>query len=1158
MIKRVEPFTVYFKKTVAILLFTALNFAGFNSFGQGTNCASADPFCTGTTYTFNNNSTGTGPGMGPQAQNGPNYGCLMTQPNPAWYYMEILNPGNLDITINQTNGSGSGTDVDFICWGPFSSQSGNCGSLTSGNTVDCSYSTAATEVCNISGAATGQFYLLLLTNYANTPGVITFNQTGGAGTTNCGVLCTSPSIATAGTQTLTCTTVSVTLTGSSSTPGVTYHWTGPGGFSSNAANPSVSVAGTYTLTVTDPANPACPSTTTQAVTTNTTLPNASTGATQNLTCTTTSVNLSGNSSTGGAGYSWSGPSGFSSSSQNPAVSTVGTYTLTVTNPSNGCTATAQQTVGTNTTPPNASAGAAQNLTCAITSVSLSGNSTTGGATYSWTGPGGFSSASQNPAAGAAGTYTVTVTDPANGCTATAQQTIGSNTTPPDASTAATQNLTCTITTVNLGGNSATGGATYSWSGPGGFTDGTQNPAVTTAGTYTLTVTDPANGCTATAQQIIGTNTTPPDATAGAAQNLSCMTTSVNLSGNSATTGATYSWAGPGGFTDGTQNPAVSTAGTYTLTVTDPANSCTATAQQIVNPAAGQPDATTGAAQSLTCAVLSVNLNGSSTSTNVTYSWSGPSGFASTSQTPAATATGTYTLTVTDTITGCSSTAMQTVNSNTTPPNATAGAVQSLTCTVLSLNLNAGSGTPSVSYNWSGPGAFTSSIANPPVTAVGTYTVTVTDPANGCTATATQVINSNTVPPDAGAGAAQTLTCLAPAANLNGTSATSGATYSWAGPGGFTSSVQNPTVSSVGTYTVTVTDPVNGCTATAQQIVNPSAGAPNATAGTAQSITCITSSVSLSGSSTTGGVNYSWSGPGGFTSSVQNPSVSTAGTYTLTVTDPANGCTSVVSQVVNTNTTPPVAAAGIDQTLGCGIASIALNGAGTSTGATYSYNWTSSTGTITSGGTTLAPVVGQGTYTLTVTNSANGCTSSDVAIVSGVVTPDAAFTASPTSGLAPLPVGFVNGSTGAVGYAWTFGQGTTSALSDPTMVYNTPGNYTVTLYAVSIDGCIDSTKAIIHVDELSVLVVPNIFTPNGDGNNEVFMPVVAEGLTNFDAQVYDRWGLKMFEWNDEHSGWNGKAKNGAPAPDGTYYYIITATGQDGKKYDYKGYISLMRN
>lgn len=80
-------------------------------------CSGALPFCTGTTYTFNN-TTGTG--------NQGTLECLSTTPNPTWYYLEIATAGNIDIQINQVNGSGSGIDVDFALLGPYASVAAGC------------------------------------------------------------------------------------------------------------------------------------------------------------------------------------------------------------------------------------------------------------------------------------------------------------------------------------------------------------------------------------------------------------------------------------------------------------------------------------------------------------------------------------------------------------------------------------------------------------------------------------------------------------------------------------------------------------------------------------------------------------------------------------------------------------------------------------------------------------------------------------------------------------------------------------------------------------------------------------------------------------------------------------------------------------------------
>jgi hypothetical protein len=152
------------------------------------NCATAEPFCTGTTYNFPLAYDGSGAGSGPQAETGPDYSCLYTTPSPVWYYLLIDQPGNIDIHM----ASSSGTDIDFTCWGPFSSLSGACGNLTATNTVDCSYSTAAQEDCNISNTLTGQFYLMCITNFYNTATNAVFSQSNigqsGAGSTNCNIV----------------------------------------------------------------------------------------------------------------------------------------------------------------------------------------------------------------------------------------------------------------------------------------------------------------------------------------------------------------------------------------------------------------------------------------------------------------------------------------------------------------------------------------------------------------------------------------------------------------------------------------------------------------------------------------------------------------------------------------------------------------------------------------------------------------------------------------------------------------------------------------------------------------------------------------------------------------------------------------------------------
>ena len=154
---------------------------GISSFAnaQGNNCINAAPLCTDSPITF---PAGTNSGTG---ETGPDYGCLGSEPNPAWYFLQIADPGSITFTLTTSPSE----DIDFILWGPFASQSAPCtDDLTDANEVDCSYSSASTETAVIPNAQTGELYILLITNYSNDPTSISVSQTGGTGTTDCGAV----------------------------------------------------------------------------------------------------------------------------------------------------------------------------------------------------------------------------------------------------------------------------------------------------------------------------------------------------------------------------------------------------------------------------------------------------------------------------------------------------------------------------------------------------------------------------------------------------------------------------------------------------------------------------------------------------------------------------------------------------------------------------------------------------------------------------------------------------------------------------------------------------------------------------------------------------------------------------------------------------------
>lgn len=169
--------------------------------------------------------------MNTTAPVGPNYGCLGSYPNPAWFYCKALTPGNL--TLNITNSAN--IDIDYICWGPFTSASAGCLSGLTGAAVDCSYSSSSNETCSIPSMQNGEYYILLITNYSNLPTDISFSIVGGVATISCEEICVTNSYY----NTPLCVDGTLQLLATDHLSQGTYVWNGPNGFSSSQGNPSL-------------------------------------------------------------------------------------------------------------------------------------------------------------------------------------------------------------------------------------------------------------------------------------------------------------------------------------------------------------------------------------------------------------------------------------------------------------------------------------------------------------------------------------------------------------------------------------------------------------------------------------------------------------------------------------------------------------------------------------------------------------------------------------------------------------------------------------------------------------------------------------------------------------------------------------------------------
>lgn len=1133
-----------------------------------------------------------------------------------------------------------------------------------------------------------------------------------------------------------------------------WSWTGPNGFSSAQQNPAVNAGGQYIVTAT--LSSGCTVSSTVTVPENKTAPDImATGG--SLGC-LSAITLNVNSTVSGATYSWTGPNNFSSNSKNPTVSTAGTYTATVTNPANGCTA--QQSVSVTAASSTVSTFWLEDFTGLGNGATSDAGATawtaatSGSGTYSvqnnefktsfsgqtegvWTSQeinisgkqnvtfsvdlrseattnnafetldyirvyyklnGGGETLVYEDLAGigstTTGTASATITSEAlNGSTLqviiktnnsadneryyfdnvklTGSDYIGEN-----ATATAGHDLTCYWPTVTLLGSSTAGGVSYSWTGPNNFTSSAQNPVVSAPGIYTLTVYNPATGCTGTDTAFVVPDTTAPGATASASGSLSCSgSSSVTLSGGSSTPGVTYSWTGPNNFGSTDQNPVVNTAGTYNLTVTNEATGCTSTAQVSVTMSSTSTGTVwledftlaNGTTSDAGTTAWSVTTNPSTTlfsvlnneirisnstatgqgvwtsgvmnitgKSNITISAAVRSSIINNA---VMNATGEYadyirfyykldngaevlfdeklgvinnhsTTNTPISVSGLNGTSLQIVVRaratgndefyyfdnvqvvGTTPTgiNVVATATDVLTCTTNTVGLTGSTpATSPVNYSWTGPDNFTSAVQNPSATTAGIYTLTVTDPSTGCTGSDTALVSLNNTPPGASASASGQLTCnTGSSVTLSGTSATTGVSYSWTGPDNFTSTAQNPVVGTAGTYNLTVTNPVNGCTSNTSVVVtfnniitstawledftlpngtstdagasswttaiNPSTtlfsvlnnefrisnstttgegawtsgaidisgktnisistqvrssiinnavmnstgeyadyirfyyklnngaevlfaerlgiinnhsttptpisitglsgnslqivvraratgndefyyfdnvqvvatAAANVTANaTGGSINCINNSVTLQGGTATSGAIYTWGGPNGYSSTVQNPVVNTPGIYTLTVA--MGSCTATDTATVSQDTTRPgVTASANPLQLTCIATTSTLAGNSTTPGVNYS--WQNASGGIIAG-TANTSVNAPGSYTLTVTNPANGCSSaSQVSVTQDTIAPTG-ITVSHTgiiTCITPSIMIDATVSSGNVNYGWTGPNGFTAS------------------------------------------------------------------------------------------------------------------------------------
>ncbi|MCX8143315.1 MAG: gliding motility-associated C-terminal domain-containing protein [Bacteroidia bacterium] len=835
----------------------------------------------------------------------------------------------------------------------------------------------------VSGSSTGTVtvnqggvYQVTVTNTANSC-TTTISQSVTQNTT-------APNVTASASGSLNCTTNTVQIT-TNVTPssGISYNWSGPGIVSgSGTGTIVVNQSGTYQVTVTNTANN-CTATTSQAITQNTTAPNVTASVSGSLNCTTNTVQITTNvTPSSGISYNWSGPGIVSGGSTGTiVVNQGGTYQVTVMNTANNCTATTSQSVAMDNNVPSIQANVSNSLNCTVTSAQISTTvSPSGTYTYNWSGPGIVSGSSTGTVTvNQGGVYQVTVTNTANSCTVSITQSVTQNTTAPTVAASSTGTLDCNNATIQITSTVNPTSVTYSWMPSSGIVSGQGTGTITVnqPNTYTLIVTDAVNTCTSATTANITQNTVAPVVSAGSNQTLTCSSPSVQLIGSSSpSTGVTVSWlGGVCGSTNSFTTDACA-AGTYTLVVTDNTNGCSSSSTVQVIPDVNLPSISATPSGSLNCTTNSVQIVASTTVSPVTYTWSG-GGIVSGNGTATITVNqgGVYQLTVTNTSNGCSTSTVISVTENTTAPTVAASSTGTLDCNNATIQITSTVNPTFVTYSWipssgivSGQGTGTITVNQP-----NTYTLIVTDAINTCTSVTTANITQNTVAPVITAGTNPTLTCASTSVSIGASSnPNTNVSVNWTGPNvcGATNTFTT-SACAAGTYTIVVTDNTNGCSSSATIAVIPDANIPVVTANSSGSITCNNPTVQIAATTTASPVSYTWNGSGVVSgSNTSTAVVNQSGTYTVVVMNTSNGCiaTQTVNVAIDTNS-PSVSLSASSQSISCtnGTVDISVSPANS----TYSYNWNGA-GTFSGQGTATISTTNSGTYQVVVTNTINGC------------------------------------------------------------------------------------------------------------------------------------------------------------------------------------------
>lgn len=709
---------------------------------------------------------------------------------------------------------------------------------------------------------------------------------------------------------------------------------------------------------------------------------------------------------------------------------------------------------------------------------------------------------------------------------------------------------------------ATGGQSYQWEGPLGFTSNVQYPVLNSvdpnvSGVYQVTVTG-VNSCTTTAS---GTVVVHPTPTLAVSASTVCETHSLNLFASS-DPGNTFSWKGPGGFSSNAEDPVISPVqtsltGNYSVTVYGP-NSCSNTA--VVHASVAALPTPSFVANSPLCVARDLKFNSNGTIGAEQFQWSGPGGFSSTIPNPTLTNVamqnaGVYTLVVT--AGPCVTSIQKNVVVNPLPAPQITGPDKVCQGKPLQLTVTA-SGHQLVSYLWlypqGGSGQQTISFDSTKFHHSGVYSATVTDN-NQCSGSVTSQIEILANPDLTVTG---DTVCLNNSATLTVSGA---ATYEWSGPNLLVATGPQAVVAMAPdlapTSYMVIGTAVNGCTAVGTAEVHTKELPVPVMKISPRNIVCISSDIKLEGE---GGEEYEWRLPNSFIYRGKQVQLKVdrtdmAGQYTLVVTDRI-GCQNYTVSSVEVH---PYPNGSLTSTYWDGCvpfcADFKFQPSFTSTNVVSVWRY----GQKSAGGSFSNCFNTPGTYVFSgrLEDTLTGCVQTQTYQVVAYRKPIADFVVpkEPVEVFHPVSLTAIPAGTAVNHWSWHLDNG--NILHGETVDYSfqDPGKYRIALVISDEMHCSDTVVKTIEVREDFDLYVPNAFTPNADELNQTFRPV-GRGITKYEMQIFNRGGERVFLSRNIEHGWDGTYM-GEPCKGDSYVWTINITNVNGEFKQYSGYVILIR-